>query len=127
MVITRPQLLILMLYISTSYTERCHGIVIDPHDKGLEVRVTSELVDVEAQGLAGIALGSVFGLVVLGEHLSVGGRDFLGIQSEVDDASVESGNEVRRGNGILDDIELGHIDSFVKTNRVGSKRYVSSH
>jgi len=73
----------------------------------------SELVDVEAQGLASIALGSVFGLVVLGEHLSVGGRDFLGIQSEVDGASVDRGNELGRGHGVLDDTELGHTDSFV--------------
>ena len=110
--ITRPHALIFLLYIDTPYMSRCHGIVIDPHDKGLRLRKISELVDVEAQGLASGTLGSVGGLVVLGEHLTVGGGNLLGIQSEVDDTRIDVGDELGRGHGVLDDTELGHTDSF---------------
>ena len=92
----------------TSIEGRCHGIVIDPHDMGLKLMFKSELVDVEDEGHTRGTLGSVGGLVVLGEQLGVGGRDFLGIQREVDETGVDVRDELGRGDGVLDDSELGH-------------------
>lgn len=73
-----------------------------------------ELVDVEAQGLASGTLGSVGDLVVLDEDLRVSEGNLLGIQSEVDETGVDVRDELGRGDGVLDDTELGHTDSFVR-------------